>query len=431
MPAQPSSRVFRGVLLALVVFSIFQAGAMRSRGAVHSNDFKHIWAGARILADGGSPYDPKLMFSAARQYNLGPVNPYVYLPATGLMMRPLAAMDFATAERVWFWLNLVLIWWCVLAGPRLMRVERPWLAQLTGALFIVMWYPPMGGVTPFYRQMTAGQMSIALLAMLVGTIGWLVRGRNLRAGALLGAAAAFKIAPLFLIVVLAGMRRWRAAVAACAAFGAIMVISMMWTGGGVHREAFDVIRQMGYGHSTWADFEMDFYRDPFNQSFNSLFHHIATENPHTTPWFAASPRAANLMTWAASIVILALLAGAIGRARRRPYFGPDWTGGETSLFLTAVIVMLLLPSLMWDHYAVQTLAGLMWLAGSRHGVRRPLRLVGLLAVFAALAVPWHYLKPAWESGPGILLMSVRLWGTLGLLWLLLADLRERLGERLR
>ncbi len=430
MPPQPSSRVFQGVLLALVVFSIFQAGALREHGAVHSNDFKHIWAGARILADGGSPYDPRLMLSAARQYGFDSINPYVYLPATGLMMRPLAAMEFATAERVWFWLNLALVWWCVIAGPRLMRVERPWLAQAAGALFIVMWYPQLGGVTPFYRQMTAGQMSVALLAMLIGTIGWLARGRDLRAGALLGAAAAFKIAPLFLILVLAGMRRWRAAVAACATFGAIMMISMMWTGSGVHREAFDVIRQMGYGHSTWAELDMDFYRDPFNQSFNSFFHHMLTENPHTTPWFVTSPRVANMMTWAASIGILAALAGAIARARRRPYFGPGWTEAESSLFLTAVVVMLLLPSLMWDHYAVQTLAGLMWLAGSRHMIRRPLRGVGLLVVFAALAAPWHHLNPDWRAGSGILLMSLRLWGTLGLLWLLLADLRERMGERL-
>ncbi|MCH8334252.1 hypothetical protein IIC65_09990, partial [Candidatus Sumerlaeota bacterium] len=103
-------------LAGLVLISLMQAAGLRSRG-IHNNDFKHLWLGAKILAEGASPYDPRIMGIGARQYGFGTINPFVYPPSTGLMLRPFAGLSFERAEAAWFWINWVLAWLCVLAGP--------------------------------------------------------------------------------------------------------------------------------------------------------------------------------------------------------------------------------------------------------------------------------------------------------------------------
>lgn len=415
---------WRHAILGLALLgAVAQAAVLRSGGRTHNNDFKHLWLGARILHEGGSPYDSDLMMTGARQHGFATVNPFVYLPATGLMLWPLAVLPFSAAELVWFVFNFALAWACVVLGPRLLRLPSPSLGFAAGAFFLL-------GAFPFYRQMTAGQMNVTILAALILAPALLMRGRDGAAGALIGLAAAFKIAPGLLILVLAAMRRWKAAGAAAAAFIAVSLVTLALDGAAVHTQALGMIREMGFGRSTWAEFGADFYRDPFNQSFNALFHHLLTENPHTTPWLKAGPRAANALTWAAAVGLVALLAMALRRYRRAPYFSAQWGEAETSLFLLASIVMLLAPSLMWDHYAVQALAALVWVFGATRFVRRPLTALAAVAVFFLLAYPWRHTADAFRSGLGIPLMSLRLWGMLGLLALMHEDFKTRLKERL-
>lgn len=407
----------------LVAVSVFQAIVILAEDRAHNNDFKHLWAGTRILIQGGSPYDPQLMFSAAKQYNLGAINPYVYLPATGMIMSPFAGLSFPTAALAWFWLNWIVAWICAYRGPQWLGADRPWLAHAAGALFIV-------GAMPFYRQMTAGQMNIVLLLALLGLIGLLRTGRHTAAGVVLGLAAAYKIAPFFLIFALAGMRRWRAALAALVSFFVINLLAVLWFGWDAHADSLPVLTAMGYGQSTWAEFGAEFYRDPFNQSINSLFHHLFTENPVAVPWLKLGPAAANGLTWAVSIALLLGAAASLRKYLRRPYFSPVWSDAETALFLIAVLLMLLLPSIMWDHYAVQALPALMWVFGSDRLRRSPLMVPAAVFCFFLLAYPWRHAWPEKRAGFDILLLSIRLWGTVGLLGLLYADWADRMRQRL-
>ena len=62
-----------------------------------------------------NPYDPAQLFAAAAANRVDPIhpdrptlNPYVYLPTTGLLMRPLAWLRYGEAKVVWFWLNWAL-----------------------------------------------------------------------------------------------------------------------------------------------------------------------------------------------------------------------------------------------------------------------------------------------------------------------------------
>ncbi|MBI3735884.1 DUF2029 domain-containing protein, partial [Candidatus Sumerlaeota bacterium] len=307
---------------------------------------------------------------------------------------------------------------------------RPWLAQIAGAGY-------MAGAMPFYRQMTAGQMNVVILAALILTLGLLIRRRDFAAGAILGFAAAFKIAPIFLILVLAGMRRWRAAVASVIAFAAICAAAQIGTGWNALGAAIPTLRAMGYGSSTWASMRMDFYRDPFNQSYHSLLNHLLAPDdlnpasPRWTPWLHLGPWTATAATWIVSSVLLFGFMRVLLRYRRRPCFGTEWREGESALLLMAVMLMLLLPSIMWDHYMVQAMIVLMWLFGSRSLIHKPIDLGLAVGAFFLLAYPCMHLGERWSHGWGLLFMSVRLWGALILLHLLGRDwtgwMKERVG----
>ena len=54
-------------------------------GILTGNDFAHIYFGSWLLWQGGNPYDPEALFNMAQGQRL---NPYVYLPFTGLIMGP-------------------------------------------------------------------------------------------------------------------------------------------------------------------------------------------------------------------------------------------------------------------------------------------------------------------------------------------------------
>lgn len=398
-------------LALLLALSLAEMIAIERAGRVHSNDFKHLYLGVEVLAAGGSPYDPALLFQAAHGHGIRAINPYVYLPATGLMLRPMIWLGFEPAVRCWMIFNWLLAWTCVLAGPAWMRLPRPALARWVGALYLA-------GALPFMRQMTAGQMNVAVLGALIFSLGFFVRGRDFWGGVVLGLAGAFKIAPLFMGLPLLLMRRPRGVGGLIAGFAAVNLAALAWAGWDVHMDAIPVIRAMGYGTSTWAEFGNDFYRDPFNQSFNSIFHHLFAENPYTQPWIALGADWANRLTMAVSFAMLAAFAVfALLRARlysaRRP-----WSENHTAQFHVATLLMLLLPSLMWDHYAVQTLGVMMWLAAGAGGLGLA-RGAALAVAFAVLAIPWVHHDQAYRAGAGILLMSLRLWGTLillGLAW---------------
>lgn len=402
-PAPPSPRI-RLLLGFFVLLSLVELVSLLVAGRLHSNDFKHLWLGTRVLIEGGSPYDPQMLLFAARQYGIETINPYVYLPATALFLWPLGKMSFAAAMLSWFVLNAILAWGAVLLGPRWVRLEKPWRAQLLGALFLI-------GSMPFMRQMTAGQMNLVVLAALLLAWGWLIRGRQVPAGVVLGLAAAFKIAPFFFLFPMLGLKRWRAAGGLIGGFAAANLVSLALFGGGVHREALPVLSNMGYGQSTWAQFGMDFYRDPFNQSVNSLLHHLFTENPYTVPWFDLGAGMANGLTWVIGLILFGSFAALLGR-----YFASKrdeaWSDAESAIFLLGAMLMLLLPSLCWDHYALQALPAVFWIAGRSQGRTGAWSWGALLLAFALLSIPWMHTAEAFRQGPGILLMSFRLWGLL-------------------
>ena len=426
---------------AMAAFSLATVVTLEGAGGVHGNDFKHLWGGAGLLARGQSPYEVETLVRLALAQGWvdgagnAMVQPFVYLPTTGLLAAPLAMMRYETAQIAWLGLNWALAWSMVLWLPGWLRLERRWAARLALAAFLA------GGM-PFLRQTTAGQMNV-VTAVLVGlAAGGIIRRKNVEAGggegeALAGAALAvgfaWKVAPALLIAALAAMGKWRAALWGATVAAALLTVSIGVYGWEAHAQGFAVMGEMNYGGSTWAEMGRDFYRDPFNQSVNSLMHHLMTENPYTRPWISAGEGAANLATWGVTILLgIAWLAGAV-RARRVKSITITITthdsrhtndskselrGGELEIFLAAGVLMLLAPSLMWDHYAVQLMPAIAWMFGSR-AIRGAGSAAAAVAILAALMVPWNPHGEGMRDGAGVLVMSLRLWPTLAVFgWLM-------------
>jgi hypothetical protein len=113
-------------VLLLVGFSLVQAYSLFAAGRVHGNDFKHLWLGTRVLDAGGSPYDPQILLTAARQYGIESINPYVYLPATGPVLWPFREARISRSAMVaWSAFNWIVAWLLRARGPGWLKLARP------------------------------------------------------------------------------------------------------------------------------------------------------------------------------------------------------------------------------------------------------------------------------------------------------------------
>lgn len=376
--------------------------------ARNNNDFKHIYLGAQRLLERESPYSAESLFLQAHRSGLGntSLNPYVYLPFTGLSLGFLAPLSFESASGLFFFINHLL----VLAGCWLLCRElfpRSHVIAFSGCLIA------LAVSHPWFRTLTAGQLNAVLFFCYAVAFVLLRRNRDTAAGATLGFAAMFKLAPGIFLLYFALRRQWRAFSAMGATCALLLLLSIAAVGIQPHLDFIPMLRQMSYGHSTWEDLPIEhpptFWKDPPNQSANSLLTHLlVANNGMTQPVFSLSQNAANAATWVFSAAVLGIYL--IRHQRRRNLKDGD------SLFFATVLLSLLLPSLMWDHYLVIALLPVLWLVSLRH---RPLAVAAALC-YVAIAAPWHYDAPAFRHGAGIFLMSIKLFPTLALFLLCLA-----------
>lgn len=400
--AEPRGPVVRRVVLMALATLLMGGLYLRNQVTVplrglHGNDFHHLYLGAKILRLGESPYDRTLMKQAAAHARVS-VNPYVYLPFTGQVMAPLTFLPMPAAQKVWFWANHVFL----LAALGLMAWGR---GRWSPAAFLMLlgmascWYP-------LTRTLTAGQLNCALLLLITAYWRAMVSGRGRLAGFTLAFAALLKIAPGFLILLAVLQRRWRLLRWTIGWGLGLTILSAVACGPGRYVEFLSTLRQMGYGKSTWSAEGFDFYRQPFNQSPNAFFHRALTDNPTTEPWVVAGPSVANGLTRA--FAGLLLLAGATLILRSRK----DRAGDDLDLAI-ALIIMFLLPSLYWDHYGVLLLLPVALIARRRPTGWPLAALVGGVILVAVPQGLFHSLSSG--RGPGVLLYSMGLWGTLAIL----------------
>jgi len=377
--------------------------------ASHANDFKHIYLGSWLIANDVSPYDRQAMLASAgeRSQTEDPrfrtVLPYVYLPFTGVVMRPLSSLTFANAVAAFQIINHI----ALLLALGLLAQLAPQGRRLPafGVLLLA-----LSMSAALYRQNNAGQLNVLLL-LGYALVAWGTEARTRRwfTGLVAAFFALFKLAPGILGLLFLLRKRWIDAGVMTIAGILLLLGSFLFAPPDMYLKYLPELGDMSYGKSTWADLGQHFWRDPYNQSINAFLHRVLVyfEGSGITPWSMQTPRTANHLTWVASLGILGALALTCTKA-------PCTRAGERAALAAAITASLLLPSLMWDHYLVQLVAPvalLLWPGDDSIRSRRTNQLVlGSAVAVAVIAALWIPLEAEqFRSGAGLLVMSLKLW----------------------
>ncbi len=394
-----TSHIWPGLLCLATVFCVFVA--LQNFNA-HRNDFGHMYVGGAVASRGLDPYDIKLALKAAAhsapEEHVPRLNPFVYPPFMAVCMIPLSWFSYNGAWLLWTILSHGL----VLASGWLLREV---LSEGRGdaesprkALFWAFWMLILCLYYPWIRSLQAGQFNAVMLFGLTLAMYWLQKRRDIRGGCVLGILAGLKVSPALLLLWLFVWRRPHAAISGILTCACTAIVGILALGWRVSAEFVQVAAQMSYGSSTWADYGMAFHVDPANQAPSSVWYRLFTLNPATEA-LSNLPHLAYGLSALTALIVLGLVT---------------WrTWGEFSIrgFLLGIGSLLLIPSLFWDHYLVQWLPALFFLAFSRKRASI-LRDSALALAVILICVPFPYGEEVWRHGAGILVPAHKLAGML-------------------
>ncbi|HZW31553.1 MAG TPA: glycosyltransferase family 87 protein [Isosphaeraceae bacterium] len=292
--------------------------------------------------------------------SLGDVVYNAHPPASVFLVLPLGRLAYLDAVLAW---NLVSIA-ALLASLAIVAAGLPELKAL---------WLPAAALLPFcmpvYGNLQQCQLNLALLLMV--TAAWALdrSGRPVAAGMLVGAAAAIKLFPAYLVVYLVARGRWRAVLGAAASFLTLNLATAAVLG----RQSYD-----DYLHIVLPYMRV-FPTLGFNFSFagfwNKLFNPAAEGGVVIPLW--ASPAVARCGTLLSDLVATAIVAAVAYRAR---------TPARRDLaFGAAVTAMLLVAPMTWDISMVFLLVPIALIA--RTAERVPGMPVVLVLILTILCVP--------------------------------------------
>lgn len=325
--------VFLAVLLVLGGASLARATQSLSPEYVYLKDFVQDYLWVRAVTAGADPYRDVTEL-AVQFFGFLPIgvfpHPNAHPPTTGLLMLPLAWLDYGTAAAVWFALDSAFIF--VAAYLMLAAGGSRWrgLAGAGLGLVLLAWYP-------FHKEIVLGQLSSLVLLLLCGS--WLAvrRQRSGLAGVLLGLAIAVKPVPWPLLVVLVVRKEWRAA---AGAVGALAIVGLLTVGVlGVDRLLAyqDGLRGVGELHRAEAQ----------NMSLTTVGWRVFQGTRSTILTAISAPPLVDFETGARALSValpLAVLGVAVVAA---------WRHRRLDLALGMMLcVSLLISPIAWDHYLV-------------------------------------------------------------------------------
>ncbi|MBX3462299.1 MAG: DUF2029 domain-containing protein [Planctomycetes bacterium] len=274
----------------------------------------------------GTYTDFGIYLDVAREFRAGgfdlyrdraPAGPWVY-PHCAVL--PFAGLQGLLSEPAIRWL------WCALLGLGTALLLRATARAVA----------PLGGLRPWQwlafgllfqrclaQNLTHGQLSLWVGTCLAIGVVHLQRGRDLRAGAWLGAAAALKLTPLLFLPALPLMRRPRAALAMLGTFlGAVLVLPWPFCGTAEHlRHLGDFVRTIQT--SLVEPGQAAIVRHHAGPSIGGTLDYLLQARPfdhdgHTANLVDLSPTALAVAKAVWSAAIAALLAALYFGARRHP-----------------------------------------------------------------------------------------------------------------
>jgi Glycosyltransferase family 87 len=290
-------------------------------------DLSQDWLSARCFFDSRSIYtrhDQSIPRFLGRPGDDWEIQVNAHPPPSLLMLMPLGLLPHETALLFWNLLSLAMmaiaVW--VVLGPWGLNCDS-WYRLAAYGLLICS--------APLAAQVQYAQLS-PLLTLLIA-LAWTSdrRGRENLAGFFIGLAASVKLFPAFLLLNFLCTRQWKALSMGVGTIIALHALAMLVFGpSDVVHYYRDVVPQVSGGRSCWLNFSL--------AGFWSRLFDVGVIG--TREWFHA-PALAKSLTYATSGAITAAVAWSAWKAR---------TIEQRDLaFAAAVIAMLLVSPITWDH----------------------------------------------------------------------------------
>ena len=361
------------------------------------NDFGHLYLAGYLAERGGNIFDAPLMLKTHQFLKIPTgLNPFVYPPFFALLLIPLSWFSYNTAWTIFFIAANLAYFAALFFLLKLFITDKKDSLFWRGVViaFSAFFYP-------LSRSFDAGQMNTWILLIVVMAFYWAQKGKDLLSGTILGLGAAVKISPVFILFYFALKGRWKLFGSGLAVIALSGFISMYWFGMDIHKDFLREARQMSYGSSTWAQYGQHYHVEPHNQSPSALWYRLLTNNPSTTG-IIDSPKTAYFLS---VLTTLAMLTALLFLTK---HWDKQCSMQEYSLW---IIGMLLWPSLLWDHYFVQTMPVLIF---ALYGIwKGQVKGIYLLAFgIGLLSVPYKYDYLFMKTGMLTLFMALKLYGIL-------------------
>jgi alpha-1,2-mannosyltransferase len=308
---------------------------------------------------------------------------FIYPPVDAWLFRPLALLPHHIAELAWLWLGLA----CTVGGSVLVArslLPRTWPSTRLGVSAALLFAPAMD-------NLWLGQLNPLIFLLLALALRSWVRGEQTRCGTLLGIAAAVKLAPIVLVVLLVRRRWWRGVAAMLGTAALASAAGVLLVGAGAaHTFLFTVFPTLNRDNG-WVS----------NQTWNGVLSRLG--NHAVFEWGAPST----------AIHLGSVLLGAAGllwaawavRPGERPR---ELRGAE---FGAGVAAMLLSGSVAWISHDIHLLIPLFAALGlvAVHGRRTLLAVRGALVATVLAAGVLAPLLIAGASTPALLAASHGRW----------------------
>ncbi len=403
------------VLLLIAAGYIYNNIIQAGYGATN-NDFKHLYLGAVAISKGLNPYDENVLGILAMRSGLERLNPFVYPPFTGILLWPLASLSFETAVAAWRLCNhgfLLASLFFIVSGLGTQCGKNHCKAVQVMALVLCSAFLVSH---PVYRTISAGQLNGILLFLISLAFYAESRNRTYLSGAALALAAMIKVTPGVLILHYLIRRDKKALAGFLIGFILLTVISLVLVDLKTHAGFLPLLRDMGYGSSTWAEHGEAFYSDAYNQAPSALWYRLFTDqsmNRVGTKGWIHSPGLAKILSYATGLGILGITIGASWKAWQNKQKG-------SCSFALWLFPMILCPSLMWDHYLVLLLPSIALLFTTESIWKSPGSLL-TIGIAVAMIAPYFPLDAAflrqsawipmisWKTYGALLLFSLALW----------------------
>lgn len=303
---QATARGTRALIVAALVYAAVAVPIGIHKGgdlAVHLSETERILSGEPL-------------------YAASPAKGAFWPPFTLLALTPLALVARASlplAKAAWVLFNVACLAWSMARGARLWG----WTPVLLAILAVA---------KPLQANFEHLNITVVLLALLVGAAADLAEGRPTRAGAWVGVAAAVKIFPGLLLLYLAYRRHWKGVAVGGALGAGLTLVGFLPYG---PREAVEGIGNW-IAHSAGA-----------RETYGTGQPLVALASEAGMGWDAA-----------AALALAALVAAALALSRRPPRDDTPYEPG-----IVALVAVLLSP-IAWFYY--HTLDVLAWVAALAH-----------------------------------------------------------------